>query len=207
MQVTLKKASELQRLAIEAAGKINIRTSIPISIFGKGEPTKYVREAFEHATEAFVLNIERAFDLYEAGYEIRRLLAKANAEGSESINEILTQRALCETQEKRLATLLQLLSEDRTTEETNNVDEIASRIEHSRKAMEKGEAHYGFDRNLLLRVVSSEQENGIKIRLGHLRQDKSNLTDLLAAKNLNTKITLSDSVVKTLAAHNIIPLP
>ncbi|CAM6055316.1 unnamed protein product [Sphagnum tenellum] len=205
MQITLKKASELQRMAIEAAGKIEVKGTVMVPFYSKGEPEEFVPVAYAHGTENFAIAVADTLELLAVGYEIRRLLGVANAsqEHGSSINDLLAERAMIEASEKRLQALLQV-AESAISEP--DCDEVVARIHQQRKTIEKGgaEIRYGIDRNIEMRVVDEYQRRDLRNRLANLRFRKSELTDILAGRNLNTKITLTEDIVVTLRGHKII---
>jgi len=206
MKVTLKKGSELARQAIEAAAKTNAPAETSVSFYAKGEPSEFVVTAYETASIKFVSAVSDTRALLETGYEIRRLLNKANnfvpAGDTQSISDLLTERAMIEAQEKRLGAHI---SQAETGLAEPSIDETISRIQQQLALVAKGNEGARFmERSFEMRAVD---ENTLETMRGYfmeLRRKKSDLTDMLHGRNLNTKITLSDAAITVLKHHKII---
>jgi hypothetical protein len=203
MKVSLKKAAELQKLALDLAGKIDVPVEASVSFYTKGEPTDFVMAAHSTTLKAFHDSLFNIHALNEAGYEIRKMLGAVNASKQEnfdsSINDLLVQRASVEAQEKRIAGIISMIAHHDTAEET------IGRIE-AQKAVGGSETtrHGFFDRAFAFGVVGDAELDTMKKLLASLRQQKSELRDQLAVMNINLKIELSDSVVETLRKNMLI---
>jgi len=199
MQITLKKADELQRVAMEAANRLDPQVEVSVSAFTKAEPSVFVADAARAGYVKFVKQHKDIQALLNAAYDIRQWRDEQN---SKKINALLNRRALLEALEKRLSHLIDRVESSILHEDA--VDETVGRIERVRAAAPTG-SYSGYDNGrLTLSVVSNTDLEALRAELAMLRAKKSDLTDQIAGLNLNTKITLSETVVNTLRAHNLI---
>ena len=206
MFITLKKANELQRHALEMVGKIDPKVTVEVSSYSKGDPESFVPQMFHAASTKWAQAIKDTRALLAAAYQIRRLLgiANADAEGSEfSINDLLAQRAMVEAEEKRLSALL--ASAEHGLRESD-IDRTVSQITQQRKALERGtEMRYSLMTDHVdLCVVTQVQIDALKETIARLRHDKSALTDIISGRNLNTTFKVPEDVEETLRYHKII---
>ena len=197
MQITLKKANELQRIVLEAATKIEPQTTVAVSPYDVKSTNKtHLEDVIQkNGAAKFSESMDSMFALMNIAYEIRDMLGEANA--NSGINTLLNKRALVEAKEKRLVKIIT------TAEEVvgeNTVDEALGRVQRFNSL---GTNNY-YEQDVKLTVVDAADLKAMKAELSKIKQQKSDLTDQLAGLNLNTKIKLSDAMVEFLRSQDIL---
>lgn len=205
MQVSLKKADQLQKQLLTAANAIKANYVVKLSAYGKVHADAYVQNVFESGR----VTVERAFhsadSLLTAGFEVRRLVGEANAlfHADGSINDLVNRRALAEAKERQMLAFLNQMDEtyvETTPEElVGSISQVQSLI-----------ANHDMDN---LRHVSKTFEGtlatpalreGVQTLCNKARQERTEFSDLLAARNMTMCIILPDFVVTVLREQQII---
>ena len=205
MEVSLKKADQLQKQLLAAAKTIKVSYTVKLSAYSKVDADTYVKNVFEGG----LATVERAFhaadSLLTAGFEVRRLVGEANATGHPdgSINDLVNRRALAEAKRQQIQTFLDELDEsyEQTTSEelVGSIAQVQTLIanqdmDNLRHAMKV------FEGTL---VTPSLREGLVGLRNKALHET-TEFTDLLAVRNMATFITLPKFVVTTLREQQII---
>jgi hypothetical protein len=197
MEISLKKANDLQRAVLAAAGKIDPAATVSVSPFAQGDAGAVVQTAVTDGEARFMTQLGDAFDLMDAGYEIRRLLGDKNA--TSGVNTLLCERAWVEAQEKRLSAVLLAVLD--STDQYPSEDAIG-RLARAQNPLTT-QTYYDSAR-IHVSILTERHIAKMQGDLASLRARKSDLTDQIAGRNLNTKITLPDSTVELLRKHNLI---
>lgn len=198
MQVTLKKAAELARLALAAAESVVLRPTAEVSIYTE----RTVAEVAVEMRAANQKEVQEKLDLLAAGWRIRDLIGERNA--NVGINALLTQRSYITAQENAITAVVAQIPSAMGTEPL----ETTQRRLDSLKTVERT----GSDSTMLrgqatavrLPITDDEYREALRTTLARLRQDKSDTSDKIAGLNLNTKIELDDKIVRALKGAKII---
>lgn len=196
MQVTLKKAAELSRLALEKAKATEIQTSMDVSIYDQ----RPLGEIVSAETAQAKTNLDSMYDLIAAAFALRMEIGRLNAE--KGINALLTERAGLEVIESRLKTLASSVKGRRRT-----IESVEKEIEALRNQTVATEnALYGTRRKdeVSVPIFDDEWIKGIEANLAKIARDKSDIRDKIAGINLNTHLELSQDVETSLRRAKLI---
>lgn len=194
MNVTLKRAADLARAALDAAAKMKIETRIVVSIHD-GSPL----ETVETARTRMLRQVDDVEALIRAGFTIRGQIGAANAQAG--VDNLLTERAMLEAVQKRLTGLG---SEDETAYEAPSVTgDLVQRLAFAKRRAESGSA-YGHSEHLAVGLVDADVGEGLAERRGAIRRSLSDIKDRVAGINLNTTISLDETTVAVLKKAKIV---
>lgn len=200
MKVTLKKASELARAAIEAANKITVSTNTTISIYSKDT----VRDVVKAAREQCLQDDSDARNLLSVAFEIRKVIGQKNAECG--VSKALTQREMLDQMERRYQMLLQPTYGNRGEVDDNELAEVAERLSSNKNRIMAGTTGNlrTVEENITVGVMDKATVKQLTDDLMSIRRQKSDLKDTIAGLNLNTTIELGDAWVTELKKHGLI---
>jgi uncharacterized protein YdcH (DUF465 family) len=190
MNITLRKANALQNSITETIRGIKIETAIEINEF------QNVEEELQRANNTLMINDGRRQKLLLAMYNIRGLVATANA--SSGIDLALTKAAFIDKrigQLEELATLKPITALDVIK---GKLDKIKNRKDDTRASI------YGRDDTVSTSVVAAEQIEQAKTEVKNLKKQKQKINDEVLELNIKTEIPLSEDVVATLTAEGLI---
>jgi len=196
MKVSLKKANELQRLALETANKLSVSSNVNVSIYTEGQPEDFIPVMREVAIAKIDATMSNSISLIDAGFMIRHLLGEENAK---AVNQLLNERACLEAKEKRLNVFLTSLDVNESVS-----GEVIARVNSTRKLLENGTDRHYVEKSFDMHVVSEDMRNRLQDELLDLRRLKSEITDKLAGINLNYTITLPSGVVQVLKDNKLL---
>lgn len=196
MQVTLKKAADLSRAALDAAGKIKPRTSVAISVYQKSAVAETVAKAREAVTTAEA----QAKELLDVAFALRKQIGQVNAQAG--VDDALTDRALLDAQERRLTALLDGVE---CQFDVNDAETVAARIEalKARAANPQGGLSR-YEESFDTAVLGADDMAAVQADLAALRRRKSDLKDRIAGLNLSNHILLAEEQVAVLRRHQIV---
>jgi hypothetical protein len=206
MEVTLKKASDLGKAAIEASNKIKISKSIRISIYGESDPKALIDEAAAKARQ----QLGDIQELISTHYGIKVTIGEAN--DRVGITNLMRRVAEVEALIKVLTTNVKMLevnvdvlgrSYGAAEHVDPNVDAIRERIALSKKRLQEkdsGTVEDSFSVSIIPESLLEDTNNTILL----LKKQKANASEQLAALNVNTRITLSSSDVEVLKKHKLL---
>jgi len=187
MNINLRKANAIQSSIHDAINGIDITMSIEINEYQ--DPVKEIQEA---NNEMFA-NDARRMKLLQAFYNIRALVATANASCGISTN--LAKAAFIE---KRLQQLSSIASQKPVTD----MQIIKGRLDKIKARDEK--EYYGSRDTVSTSVVGSEQIAQAKAQIKDLRKQKQKINDENLDLNFKTEIPLSEDTVKVLTDEGIL---
>lgn len=191
MDITLKKASDLARALGEAAEALPLRTIKSISIYA-ANPAEVVTSEIA----AFGTSLETYMGLIDAQYTLRGLIGAANA--SSGVDALLTQRSALDAKIKKLNKLVEDLSDD---EPASRVSAITSEIAALRTASDKGDRIGYIEKSVSCQTVSVA---ALRSQIAILKRQRADIADRVAGLNLNTRISIPESVVVALKANSLI---
>lgn len=197
VEITLKKAADLSRSAIDAANAIKVNPTIAISIY----TPRSASEIVEAAREQIANSIDTITELLKVGHSIRALIKAKNTEIG--IDERLNRRAYLDALEKRLTTILNQagITPVGDFDEDEVSDEIAT-VEGQIAALKATDNRY--HSSVSAKVMDSVMIERIRDTLNQIKRDKAELRDELAGLNLNARIKLDPSDVAVLKKHKIL---
>jgi hypothetical protein len=194
MDVTLKRAADLARAALEAANDIRIEPQVSISIH-----TADTAAAAERARRAFDEGLSRFEALVTAHYVIRALIGAANARTG--LDDLLTRRARLDALDRKLAGLAEKARADRDA-----AGELAIAEAHAaslRQRLAAGHDVFGGE-HVSLSVVDAARAERLAARRATIRRERSELADAVAGINLSTRVALDAATVATLREARIV---
>jgi hypothetical protein len=189
MNITLRKASVLQNALADVIKNIKVEDEISINEFQNPEA--------EISAKAAALNadIARTVSLTSALYDIRRLVAQANAR--EGVDGNLTSVALIEKQIQFHTPLAKLTPRVDSTVVAGKLDKIRNRKSESRSI-------YGEPEEVKTSVFTVADIAVFKSKLNTLKKLKQKLQDEILEQNVRTTITLPDNVVQILQIEGLV---
>lgn len=194
VEVTLRKANELEKAAIAAAGNLRPSTSIKISVFD----LRQVDDLLEAGRSKIRVSLGDAAALIDAGYAIRALSSVKNREVG--IDKLLLEKAQIEAKERQLIGLTTC----ETFENDNGTPEaLAEKLKSVRARLDTATRAYGFDESVDVNLVTEDDKTEFTDMLAALRKRKTAVLDELMQRNWNNKINIPDGVVATLARFKI----
>ena len=190
MNISLRKANALQNSITETIRSIKIETNIEINEF------QTVEEELQRANNTLMTNDGRRQKLLLALYNIRGLVATANAQSG--IDLALTKAAFVDKRIGQLEELANLKPITALDVIKGKLDKIKNRKEESRASL------YGRDDTVSTSVVAEEQIEQAKTEVKNLKKQKQKINDEVLELNIKTEIPLSDDVVATLTAEGLL---
>ena len=187
MNINLRKANNVQTSIQDAINSIETVMSVEINEFQ--DPIKEIQSAND---ELFV-NDARRMKLLQAFYNIRALVATANASCGISTN--LAKAAFIE---KRLQQLSSIASQRPVTD----MQIIKGRLDKIKARDDK--EYYGARDTVSTSIVGSEQIAQAKAQIKDLRKQKQKINDENLDLNFKTEIPLTEDTVKVLTDEGIL---
>lgn len=185
MNINLRKASNVQNSIQDAINQIEISTSIDVNEFL--DPVKVIQSANNTLFE----NDTRRMKLLQAFYNIRALVATANASCGISTN--LAKSAFIE---KRINQLTEIATKHPVTD----MAVIKGRLE---RIKERGEREYHSD-SISTSVIGEEQIKQAQTQIRDLKKQKQKINDENLDLNYKTEIPLPEDTVKILTEEGIL---
>jgi len=186
MNINLRKANNVQTSIQDAINSIEINSSIEINEFQ--DPVKEIQSA----NDELFANDARRMKLLQAFYNIRALVATANASCGISTN--LAKAAFIE---KRLSQLSYIAGLRPVTD----MAVIKGRLDKIKARDDKD--YYGKD-TVGTSIVGAEQIAQAKAQIKDLRKQKQKINDENLDLNFKTEIPLSEDTVKILTDEGIL---
>lgn len=190
MKITLKKAAELAREALDKANKTNVSNTLSISIYGKTSAV----DAIARAQGVMDESISNIGDLIDAAFTIRQAIGDQNA--GLGINTLMTKRAQVEALEKRLAAIVGDTSV--YYDDVIDIDAVEAKISALKNRQDS------YSESVAVRLLDGIQKDALTERLAALKRQKSDIRDTLAGINLTNHITLDERTVETLRRNLIV---
>lgn len=190
MEITLRKANAIQASINEVIKSLDFKPNVEVNEFHNVNDLLVL----EHTN--FMQSVTRRTDLLDSLYEIRDLVAKANAT---EIDSILTKIARLE---KDISFFFDLVK----TSPREDMGVIEGKLNKIRNRPQPSDPYgYGHHRDeIVVSVLTESDISGYKASVANLKRQKQNLQDRLLELNVSTKITLSQQTVQVLAAEHIL---
>ena len=185
MQINLRKANNIQSSIQDAINSIESDYSISLNEFQ--DPTAEIQKA----NDELFANDTRKQKLLQAFYNIRALVATANAASGISTN--LAKAAFVE---KRISQLQSIAGSRAMTD----IEVIKGKLE---KIKNRKEDRYG-DETVSTSVIGKEQIAQAKAEIKNLRKEKRKISDECLDLNFKTEIPLAEDTVKVLTEEGIL---
>lgn len=187
MKVSLRKANAIQAAIVEAVNGLELATDVAINEFER--PTAKLEEA----QNKFATNLATRAKLQNAQYEIRRAVARANAEAG--INDLLSTVAMLE---KDIA-LYTKLSRVRPALEHDVIIGKLGKIKGR-----TDDQYFGREDVVQTSIFNESSIEGFKETLASLKKQKVGLQDSLLELNVSTEIAISEDSEKVLKEAGIV---
>lgn len=190
MQVTLRKADAISKLALETARKLHLPHTVSVSVFS----SETVPEAIDRVRSTLAANLTEAKSLIEAAFAIRALISTANAETA--VNALLGEKALADQMEKTIQPFAKS-----APHAVSPADSERQRL--ALQVRSGGASYYGADE--VTASVSTEEFSALMAaEMRALRKKKVEISDRLTEINNSVKIAIPESVEQTLARNHVI---
>jgi exo-beta-1,3-glucanase (GH17 family) len=186
MQINLRKANNVQTSIQDAINSIDTEMSIEINEFQ--DPVKEI----QLANDTLFANDARRMKLLQAFYNIRALVATANASCGISTN--LAKAAFIE---KRLQQLLSIAGQKPVTD----MEVVKGRLDRIKNRDDK--EYYGRD-TVTTSIIGKEQIAQAKVEIKNLKKQKQKINDENLDLNFKTEIPLSEDTVSVLTEEGIL---
>ncbi len=188
MKLTLRKASALQNSIQEAIKTIELKAATTINEF------QDANVVLAEANATLVANDKRRNALTKALYTIRGQVGLANA--TSGVSDRLSDAAYVD---KRIGQLQGLIS----VSVQDDITVIGGKLEKIRNRKEDAHSYYRED-VVNTGVLTAEQVEAFKTEQRDLKKRKQKLNDEILELNVRTEVELSDEVVATLNAENLL---
>jgi hypothetical protein len=190
-QITLRKASALQKSLQDLMASIDVKCTLALSEFQ--DPA----EAIATANSRLLANDSRRNDLLMSIYSLRSLVGQGNAQSG--IADKLSHAAYVD---KRIAQLEAMAVADNLITEITIVSGKLDKI-RNRPADARGHL-YGYSDEISTGVLSSEQIDGIRSVIRDLKKQKQRLNDEILELNIRTEIQLTPDVEAVLVREALL---
>ena len=187
MNINLRKANNVQSSIQDAINSIETVMSVEINEFQ--DPIKEIQSA----NDLLFANDARRMKLLQAFYNIRALVATANASCGISTN--LAKAAFIE---KRLQQLSSIASQKPVTD----MEVVKGRLDKIKNRDDK--EFYGRSDTVTTSVIGAEQIAQAKAQIKDLRKQKQKINDENLDLNFKTEIPLTEDTVKVLTDEGIL---
>jgi hypothetical protein len=190
MNITLRKANAIQNSINDAIKNTKVELSVELNEF------QNVEEIIIKANNLLVENDSRRQKLTMSLYNIRALVGTANA--ASGIDTALAKAAFID---KRISQLEQLAD----GVELTDLEVIKGKLEKIKNLKDEARSRiYGYADTVTTSVLSKEQISQAKAEIRNLKKQKQKINDEILELNIKTEIPLSDDVVVTLKAEELI---
>lgn len=186
MQINLRKANNVQTSIQDAINSIEMVTSIELNEF-----VDHVQE-IQTANDELFANDARRMKLLQAFYNIRALVATANASCGISTN--LAKAAFIE---KRLSQLSHIATQNAVTD----MKVLEGRLARVKNRDDK--EYYGRD-TVSTSIIGKEQIAQAKAQIKDLKKQKQKINDENLNLNFKTEIPLTEETVKVLTDEGVL---
>lgn len=188
-ELSLRKASALEKGLQAAAAKLTLPTSVSVSVYDSNTD-----ETLATAAETLAANIEKQAVLVKAAYDIRNAIGVASNEVG--ISGLLAERMALESTERSYNTVL--------ASAKNYVlpTTVKARLDTLKRRLETSE-RYSREEDVTAGVVSPELEAKLTNLANAVRRRKVEIADKLDHLNRATKITISEEIA-TLAKEFVL---
>jgi len=187
MNITLRKANQIQNSINEILNSIEFTTTVDINEF------QNFSEVISNAENEFAINLARRDNLLSALYELRKLVAKGN--NVAEINDKLADVALLEKQIQFFSNLA--AKKPRETDEV--IDGKLNKIRN-----QSDERSYFNKDSVTTSIFDKEEIAGFRAIVAQHKKQKQIIQDQVLEMNVRTELPLSEATVKTLQAEGII---
>lgn len=200
MQVTLKKAAELSRAAINASKTIEFKKAFSISAFISMDDFD-IGQIVGTGQLALTDAVSRSLALVDAGYEIRALIGDANAKAG--VSGLLTKTAAIDETIQRLTLIV---TETGSAVACDDLFDVKLRFHKMRTdtTAQTETPRFGATDRLTVSAISEAAKLNYLNDMAVLRRKRSAIKDELTAINFITKVTIPDHIVEVLRAEKVI---
>lgn len=182
LEVTLKKAADLSRAALEAADAIEVTPLLAYNIHSTADAAGLLATASADITKG----IQQARDLLDAGYALREMIGEAN--GMHGISRVMTKRRAIDAEIKLLTDFKATLS---LRDSEADLETLPSVIATVKARLETGRG-FSIETRVTLRASTPEQLAELEASLQALKRERSNIVEMLSRLNLNHTVKLDD---------------
>ena len=190
MNITLRKANALQNSINDAIKSIEFETTVKINEFQ--DPEVVIAEA----EKIFASNMVKRDGMFNALYEIRKAVSKAN--DASGISQRLADVAHLEKQISFFSGLAGKPVRDEAKVIAGKLEKIRNRKEDSRASI------YGYGDDVSTSILEKEEVDGFKKLSAVSKKNKQKIQDEILELNVKTEITISDKAVAVLQAEGLI---
>ena len=187
MNITLRKANQIQLAINENLKSIEFKTSVEINEF------QNAGEVISAVENEFAKNLARRDSLLAALYEIRKQVSRGNHIAE--INDKLADVALLDKQ-------IQFFSDLSNKKARENDSVIEGKLNKIRNRSEE-RSLYGRD-IVDTSIFDKDELDGFRTLVANCKKQKQILQDQILEMNVRTELPLSESTVKTLQVEGII---
>lgn len=204
--VTLRKAHDFERSLNEAAKRFQFNRTIEVSI----HRDETVADLVAAAQTTLRSNLASAVSLVQAAHKIRAAISTANADSG--INELLSEKAALEAEEKIIAAVVNGSDQQigrgrhRTDYELDGAAEVAvaqKQLEALRVRAASAERFHGAE-TVTVRVLDAAAIEGLSGDLAAIQLRKKAIADELLGLNMATKVTLTSETVALLKQFKLL---
>jgi hypothetical protein len=209
MEISLKRARDLQNAALAAARKIKIARSVKVSIYNEKRPAGAVDATVQAGIDKVRNQIADISILTDLAYRLKELYGRVNE--VVGVNRAMRTLASIDATTSRLTAILKeidnkddVLSRYGVQTETYDPDALAERIQVARTRLFNKEFSGTVEETINVSVVTDSFIEEINESIAALERQKSAIQDQLAALNVTAKVTLSEDDVALLQKHKLL---
>ncbi|MBR0673834.1 hypothetical protein [Neoroseomonas soli] len=174
--ITLKRAADIARAALDAANAIPLAAQVNLSIH-----VPDVAAAATQATRAFDEGLADYEALLQAHFAIRALIGAANARSG--LDDLLARRANLEALEKKLAGIADKVGTARDTAE--NLAVANAGVASAKQRVAAGHDLYRGE-EVVLPLVDRDRAERIAARRAEVRRERADIADAVAGASTST---------------------
>lgn len=187
MKLTLRKANAVQAAINEAVKALDLNTRVELNEFEE------VPDQIQSSRDRFWENNTKRDQLLDCLYEIRQLVAQANA--ASGINDMLAQIAHFE---KQISYKNSLVNKGAQTA----LIVLNGQLQKNANAKDEGFGYRTIDVNTS--ILTEEEVTALRKELADARKQKQKLQDTLLELNVRTEIELSKTAADLLSKFDIV---
>lgn len=211
MDILLRKARSLATAAVEAAGKIELATTIKLSVHTLPANTflpEMTRNLLAASSSDLIARIKQVTDLYEAESAIRILADKAN---TKKVRPLLAEKHLLDALERVLNGVLLSVPKAASYRHPLYNNDTVVRLDHDAGAMYNTIVNIRTRQETLtsgsvpdIEVTALASTEQLETKIASIKRRRSDLMIELAQANLSETIKLPENVVITLRQHGLV---
>lgn len=194
MELNLRKARKLEEKISKKVSEEQLKTSVSVRT---KSTVQEIIDSYENTSSELNLQVFNLMQLNSSRFEIRSLIGQVNE--SSKINSLMNERESIKNNQLLLSKLL--------SSSSSSIDELLDLAKSNSKALDSGETPiYSGLKNVTTScsVVTKITLEKFKTMLNSLTKRLEEIEEELIQKNVSTKITIGEDMVKLLKDNSLL---